>query len=89
VTLNAEAHVGAKVADDIKPPRHREPLVTAGKAAQRQARREAIRIETSTRSRSAPRRWSGGGPRRASSTPSRARCCVQTNAEITSTVLSR
>src|SRR5881628_2653203 len=31
VTLNAEAHVGAKVADDIKPPRHREPLVTAGK----------------------------------------------------------
>jgi hypothetical protein len=31
VTLNAEAHVGAKVADDVKPPRHREPIVTAGK----------------------------------------------------------
>src|SRR5438094_8519157 len=32
VALHAEAHVGARVADDVKPPRHREPLATAGKA---------------------------------------------------------
>src|SRR5215475_4849741 len=31
VKLHAEAHNGVKVADDVKPPRHREPLVTAGK----------------------------------------------------------
>src|SRR5215470_13321333 len=29
--LHPEASVGAKVADDVKPPRHREPIVTAGK----------------------------------------------------------
>jgi DNA-directed RNA polymerase subunit beta len=29
--LHPEASVGAKVADDIKPPRHREPIVAAGK----------------------------------------------------------
>jgi DNA-directed RNA polymerase subunit beta len=31
VKLNPEAHSGIKVADDIKPPRHREAMVTAGK----------------------------------------------------------
>ena len=31
VKLHPEAHVGARVARDVKPPRHREPLVTAGK----------------------------------------------------------
>src|ERR671923_454034 len=31
VKVHAEASVGAKVADDIRPPRHREPLVQAGK----------------------------------------------------------
>src|SRR5467141_3413360 len=31
VKFNAQAHVGAKVAEDVKPPRHREPLVAAGK----------------------------------------------------------
>src|SRR5258705_6294475 len=31
VKFNPEAHVGAKVAEDVKPPRHREPLVAAGK----------------------------------------------------------
>ena len=29
--LHPEASVGAKVAEDVKPPRHREPIVTAGK----------------------------------------------------------
>src|SRR5437764_374509 len=32
VKVHPEASVGAKVADDIRPPRHREPLVQAGKA---------------------------------------------------------
>jgi DNA-directed RNA polymerase subunit beta len=31
VRVHPEALVGAKVADDVKPPRHREPIVTAGK----------------------------------------------------------
>src|ERR671936_813494 len=31
VKFSATVHVGAKVAEDIRPPRHREPLVQAGK----------------------------------------------------------
>src|SRR5499426_395705 len=31
VKFHPKAHVGAKVAEDVKPPRHREPIVTAGK----------------------------------------------------------
>jgi DNA-directed RNA polymerase subunit beta len=31
VRLSAEAHVGARVAEDVRPPRHREPLAQAGK----------------------------------------------------------
>ena len=31
VKFNPDAHEGAKVAEDVKPPRHREPLVAAGK----------------------------------------------------------
>src|SRR5262245_60305567 len=31
VKLHAEAHVGAKVADDVRLPRHKEPLVQSGK----------------------------------------------------------
>src|ERR671934_2952233 len=31
VKVHPEASVGAKVADDVRPPRHREPLVAAGK----------------------------------------------------------
>src|SRR5213082_1431988 len=31
VKVHPEVSVGAKVADDVKPPRHREPIVTAGK----------------------------------------------------------
>ncbi|HLF99812.1 MAG TPA: DNA-directed RNA polymerase subunit beta, partial [Acidimicrobiia bacterium] len=32
VKLHPEAHNGVKVADDVKPPRHREPMVANGKA---------------------------------------------------------
>jgi DNA-directed RNA polymerase subunit beta len=88
VTLNAEAHVGAKVADDIKPPRHREPLVTAGKALNAKLIEKLIeasidkipiRAETLVGRRTASRivdTESG-------------EVLVQTNAEITSTVLSQ
>src|SRR5262249_8022289 len=31
VKLSPEAHVGARPADDVKAPRHKEPLATAGK----------------------------------------------------------
>jgi DNA-directed RNA polymerase subunit beta len=31
VKPHAEAHVGARLAEDVKPPRHREPIATAGK----------------------------------------------------------
>src|SRR5467141_3251925 len=88
VTLNAEAHVGAKVANDIKPPRHREPLVTAGKALtakliekliEANVDKIPIRAETLVGRRTASRivdTESG-------------EVLVQTNAEITSTVLSQ
>ena len=32
VKLHPEAHNGVKVSDDVKPPRHREPMVASGKA---------------------------------------------------------
>src|SRR5881296_643285 len=88
VTLNAEAHVGAKVADDIKPPRHREPLVAAGKSLnakliekllESNVDKIPIRAETLVGRRTASRivdTESG-------------EVLVQTNAEITSTVLSQ
>ena len=88
VTLHAEAHVGARVADDVKAPRHREPLVTAGKTLNaklieklREANVEKIpvRAEALVGRRTASRivdTESG-------------EVLVQTNAEITSTVLSQ
>src|SRR6266446_1560575 len=70
VALHPEAHVGAKVADDVKPPRHREPLVTAGKTLNaklieklREANVERIPIRAEalvgrgTTSRTPTRRW--------------------------------
>src|SRR6266511_900970 len=88
VALHAEAHVGARVADDVKAPRHREPLVTAGKTLNaklieklREANVEKIpvRAEALVGRRTASRivdTESG-------------EVLVQTNAEITSTVLSQ
>src|SRR2546426_1162458 len=88
VTLHAEAHVGARVADDVKAPRHREPLVTAGKTLNaklieklREANVERIpvRAEALVGRRTASRivdTESG-------------EVLVQTDAEITSTVLSQ
>src|SRR3989449_3145864 len=88
VTLHAEAHVGARVADDVKAPRHREPLVTAGKTLTaklieklREANVEKIpvRAEALVGRRTASRIVDTEG----------GEVLVQTNAEITSTVLSQ
>jgi DNA-directed RNA polymerase subunit beta len=88
VALHPEAHVGAKVADDVKAPRHREPLVTAGKTLnaklieklrEANVERIPIRAEALVGRRTASRivdTESG-------------EVLVQTNAEITSTVLSQ
>jgi DNA-directed RNA polymerase subunit beta len=88
VKLHAEAHVGAKVAEDVKPPRHREPLVTAGKKlnaklveklVESNVEKIAVRAETLVGRRTASRivdTESG-------------EVLVQTNAEITSTILSQ
>jgi DNA-directed RNA polymerase subunit beta len=84
VTLNADAHVGAKVADDVKPPRHREPIVAAGKTLNAKLRESnvekiPVRAESLVGRRTASRivdTESG-------------EVLVQTNTEITSTVLSQ
>jgi DNA-directed RNA polymerase subunit beta len=88
VKLNAEAHVGARVAEDVKPPRHREPLVTAGKTltakiveklVEAGVEKIPVRAESLVGRRSASRivdTESG-------------EVLVETNTEITSTVLSQ
>jgi DNA-directed RNA polymerase subunit beta len=88
VKLNPEAHVGARVAEDVKPPRHREPLVTAGKTltakiveklVEAGVEKIPVRAESLVGRRSASRivdTESG-------------EVLVETNTEITSTVLSQ
>jgi DNA-directed RNA polymerase subunit beta len=88
VTLNAEAHVGAKVADDVKPPRHREPIVTAGKTLNAKL---IEKLRESNVEKIPLRAESLVGRRTASrivDTES-GEVLVQTNTEITSTVLSQ
>ncbi len=88
VTLNAEAHVGAKVADDVKAPRHREPLVTAGKTLNAKL---IEKLRESNVEKIPVRAEALVGRRTASrivDTES-GEVLVQTNAEITSTVLSQ
>src|SRR5216117_1293306 len=88
VKLHPEAHVGARVAEDVKPPRHREPLVTAGKTlnaklieklVEANVEKIPVRAESLVGRRTATRivdTESG-------------EVLVQTSAEITSTVLSQ
>src|SRR5262245_13682273 len=88
VKLHPEAHVGVKVAEDVKPPRHREPLVTAGKVlnpkliekmVEAGVEKIAVRAETLVNRRTGSRivdTESG-------------EVLVETNAEITSTILSQ
>jgi DNA-directed RNA polymerase subunit beta len=88
VTLNADAHVGAKVADDVKAPRHREPIVTAGKTLNAKL---IEKLRESNVEKIPLRAESLVGRRTASrivDTES-GEVLVQTNTEITSTVLSQ
>ena len=88
VTLNPEAHVGTKVADDVKAPRHREPIVTAGKTLNAKL---VEKLRESNVEKIPVRAESLVGRRTASrivDTES-GEVLVQTNTEITSTVLSQ
>jgi len=88
VKLHAEAHVGARVAEDVRPPRHREPLVTAGKILN--AKLVEKLVEASVE-KIPVRAESLVGRRTASrivDTES-GEVLVQSNQEITSTVLSQ
>ena len=88
VKLSAEAHTGARPADDVKAPRHREPLAQAGrpltakvleKLLEASVEKIPVRAESLVGRRTASRivdTESG-------------EVLVQTNAEITSTVLSQ
>ena len=88
VKLHPEVHVGAKVAEDIKPPRHREPLVTAGKVLSAKlveklvetgVEKIALRAESLVGRRTASRVVDTGS----------GEVLVETNTEITSTMLSQ
>jgi DNA-directed RNA polymerase subunit beta len=88
VRFHPDAHLGIKVAEDIKPPRHREPLVTAGKvltAKLIERMVEAAVEKIAVRAESLVGRRTGG---RIVDTES-GEVLVETNAEITSTVLSQ
>jgi len=88
VKLHPEAQVGARVADDVRPPRHREPLVTAGKAltaklieklVEANVEKIPVRAESLVGRRTASRVVDSES----------GEVLVQTNTEITSTVLSQ
>src|SRR5205809_5500679 len=88
VKLSPDAHEGVRVAEDVKPPRHREPIVTAGKTltaklieklVEANVEKIAVRAESLVGRRTAARivdAESGD-------------VLVQTNAEITSQMLSQ
>src|SRR2546425_6223316 len=88
VKFNPDAHEGTKVAGDVKPPRHREPLVTAGKVlntklieklVEANVDKVAVRAESLVGRPTAPRLVDTES----------GEVLVETNAEITSTVLSQ
>ncbi|MBI3825482.1 MAG: DNA-directed RNA polymerase subunit beta [Candidatus Rokubacteria bacterium] len=88
VRFSAEAHVGVKVAEDVKPPRHREPLVTAGKvlnAKMVEKLAEAGVEKLATRAESLVGRRTAS---RIVDTES-GEVIVETNTEVTSTILSQ
>jgi DNA-directed RNA polymerase subunit beta len=88
VKPHALAHVGAKVAVDVKPPRHREPIVTAGKVLNAKLLEKilesnvdkiALRAESLVGRRTAARIIDADS----------GEVIVATNTEITSTILSQ
>src|SRR5213596_972260 len=88
VKLHPEAHLGARVAEDVKPPRHREPIVQAGKVLNAKL---IEKLRESNVEKIPVRAEALVGRRTASrivDTES-GEVLVQTNAEITSTVLSQ
>src|SRR5690242_12287728 len=88
VKVHADASVGAKVADDVRPPRHREPLVQAGKVLN--AKLVEKLIEASVEK--IPVRAAALVGRRTASRvvdTESGEVLVPTNAEITSTLLSQ
>ena len=88
VKFNPGAHEGAKVAEDVRPPRHREPIVQAGKVLNAQlvgklveanVEKIAIRAEALVGRRTASKIVDSES----------GEVLVGTNTEITSTVLSQ
>src|SRR5213596_1456330 len=88
VKLSPDAHEGVRVAEDVKPPRHREPLVTAGKTltaklleklVEANVEKIAVRAESLVGRRTAARIVDAES----------GEVLVQTNAEITSQMLSQ
>ena len=80
VKLNPEIHrQETPVADDIKPPRHREPIVTGRPALNKRVEQlvEARIDEVPGAGRGAGRNRRTGGP--GSSTPRPARCSLEAN----------
>jgi DNA-directed RNA polymerase subunit beta len=88
VKFSATAHVGAKVAEDVKPPRHREPILQAGKvinAKTAEKMAEAGVEKLAVRAESLVGRRTGS---RIIDTES-GEVLVATNAEITTQVLAQ
>jgi DNA-directed RNA polymerase subunit beta len=88
VKLNAEAHVGARPAADIRPPRHREPLAQAGKPLTA----KLIERMLETNVEKIPLRAESLVGRRTASRivdTESGEVIVETNTEVTSTVLSQ
>src|SRR5438309_3887980 len=88
VKLSPDAHEGVRVAEDVKPPRHREPLVTAGKTltaklleklVEANVEKIAVRAESLVGRRTAARIVDAES----------GEVLVQTNTEITSQMLSQ
>src|SRR5213596_3764923 len=88
VKLSPDAHEGVRVAEDVKPPRHREPIVTAGKTltaklieklVEANVEKIAVRAESLVGRRTAARIVDAES----------GEVLVQTNAEITSQMLSQ
>ncbi len=88
VRLSPDAHEGVRVAEDVKPPRHREPLITAGKTltaklleklVEANVEKIAVRAESLVGRRTAARIVDAES----------GEVLVQTNTEITSQMLSQ
>src|SRR5439155_10347047 len=88
VKLHLEPHGGARGAEDVQPPRHREPLVTAGKTltaklleklVEANVEKIAVRAESLVGRRTAARIVDAES----------GEVLVQTNTEITSQMLSQ